>query len=247
MHYYVLTLFPEMITNACGESILGRASQKGLISVEAINIRDYSTDKHNRVDDYPYGGGAGMVMQPMPVYDAWKDLTERIGKKPRVLFMTPQGKPFSQKLAEEYAKEEDLIFLCGHYEGIDQRVLDLIVTDEVSAGDFVLTGGELPAMMMIDCISRLVPGVLNNEASAQDESFEGNLLEYPQYTKPAVWRDRAVPDVLLSGHHANVEKWRREQMIIRTADKRPDMIEKADLTDKEKKFLEEYLKSKNEI
>ena len=137
MHYYVLTLFPEMITNACGESILGRASQKGLISVEAINIRDYSTNKHNRVDDYPYGGGAGMVMQPMPVYDAWKDLTERIGKKPRVLFMTPQGKPFSQKLAEEYAKEEDLIFLCGHYEGIDQRVLDLIVTDEVSAGDFV--------------------------------------------------------------------------------------------------------------
>ena len=150
MHYYVLTLFPEMITNACGESILGRASQKGLISVEAINIRDYSTNKHNRVDDYPYGGGAGMVMQPMPVYDAWKDLTERIGKKPRVLFMTPQGKTFSQKLAEEYAKEEDLIFLCGHYEGIDQRVLDLIVTDEVSAGDFVLTGGELPAMMMID-------------------------------------------------------------------------------------------------
>ena len=164
MHYYVLTLFPEMITNACGESILGRASQKGLISVEAINIRDYSTNKHNRVDDYPYGGGAGMVMQPMPVYDAWKDLTERIGKKPRVLFMTPQGKPFSQKLAEEYAKEEDLIFLCGHYEGIDQRVLDLIVTDEVSAGDFVLTGGELPAMMMIDCISRLVPGV-------QDQKF----------------------------------------------------------------------------
>ena len=187
MHYYVLTLFPEMITNACGESILGRASQKGLISVEAINIRDYSTNKHNRVDDYPYGGGAGMVMQPMPVYDAWKDLTERIGKKPRVLFMTPQGKPFSQKLAEEYAKEEDLIFLCGHYEGIDQRVLDLIVTDEVSAGDFVLTGGELPAMMMIDCISRLVPGVLNNEASAQDESFEGNLLEYPQYTRPEVF------------------------------------------------------------
>ena len=142
MHYYVLTLFPEMIPNACGESSLGRASQTGLISVEAINIRDYSTNKHNRVDDYPYGGGAGMVMQPMPVYDAWKDLTERIGKKPRVLFMTPQGKPFSQKLAEEYAKEEDLIFLCGHYEGIDQRVLDLIVTDEVSAGDFVLTGGD---------------------------------------------------------------------------------------------------------
>mgnify|MGYP000778983774 CR=1 FL=1 len=156
--------------------------------------------------------------------DAWKDLTERIGKKPRVLFMTPQGKPFSQKLAEEYAKEEDLIFLCGHYEGIDQRVLDLIVTDEVSAGDFVLTGGELPAMMMIDCISRLVPGVLNNEASAQDESFEGNLLEYPQYTRPEVFMGESVPPVLLSGHHGNIDKWRREQSILRTAKKRPDLL-----------------------
>lgn len=239
MHYYVLTLFPEMIANGCNESILGRASQKGLISVEAINIRDYSANRHNRVDDYPYGGGAGMVMQPMPVYDAWKDLTDRIGKKPRVLFMTPQGKPFSQKLAEEYAKEEDLIFLCGHYEGIDQRVLDRIVTDEVSAGDFVLTGGELPAMMMIDCISRLIPGVLNNEASAQDESFEGNLLEYPQYTRPEVFMGEPVPPVLLSGHHANIEKWRREQSILRTAQKRPDLLEKAVLTKKEEQWLKE--------
>ena len=244
MHYYVLTLFPEMITNACSESILGRAAQKGLISVEAINIRDYSTNKHNRVDDYPYGGGAGMVMQPMPVYDAWKDLTERIGKKPRVLFMTPQGKPFSQKLAEEYAKEEDLIFLCGHYEGIDQRVLDRIVTDEVSAGDFVLTGGELPAMMMIDCISRLVPGVLNNEASAQDESFEGNLLEYPQYTRPEVFMGEAVPPVLLSGHHGNIDKWRREQSILRTAQKRPDLLVNANLTNKEQQWLKEQLHNK---
>lgn len=244
MHYYVLTLFPEMITNACSESILGRAAQKGLISVEAINIRDYSTNKHNRVDDYPYGGGAGMVMQPMPVYDAWKDLTERIGKKPRVLFMTPQGKPFSQKLAEEYAKEEDLIFLCGHYEGIDQRVLDRIVTDEVSAGDFVLTGGELPAMMMIDCISRLVPGVLNNEASAQDESFEGNLLEYPQYTRPEVFMGEAVPPVLLSGHHGNIDKWRREQSILRTAQKRPDLLVNANLTNKEQQWLREQLHNK---
>ncbi len=243
MHYYVLTLFPEMITNVCGESILGRASQKGLISVEAINIRDYSTNKHNRVDDYPYGGGAGMVMQPMPVYDAWKDLTDRIGKKTRVLFMTPQGKPFSQKLAEEYAKEEDLIFLCGHYEGIDQRVLDRIVTDEVSAGDFVLTGGELPAMMMIDCISRLVPGVLNNEASAQDESFEGNLLEYPQYTRPEVFMGEAVPPVLLSGHHGNIDKWRREQSLLRTAAKRPDLLENAELTPKEQQWLKEQLRS----
>ena len=244
MHYYVLTLFPEMITNACSESILGRAAQKGLISVEAINIRDYSTNKHNRVDDYPYGGGAGMVMQPMPVYDAWKDLTERIGKKPRVLFMTPQGKPFSQKLAEEYAKEEDLIFLCGHYEGIDQRVLDRIVTDEVSAGDFVLTGGELPAMMMIDCISRLVPGVLNNEASAQDESFEGNLLEYPQYTRPEIFMGEVVPPVLLSGHHGNIDKWRREQSILRTAQKRPDLLVNANLTNKEQQWLKEQLHNK---
>ena len=237
MRYYVLTLFPEMVENGCSESILGRASQKGLISVEAINIRDYSANKHNRVDDYPYGGGAGMVMQPMPVYDAWKALTERIGKKPRVLFMTPQGKPFSQKLAQEYAKEEDLIFLCGHYEGIDQRVLDLIVTDEVSAGDFVLTGGELPAMMMIDCISRLVPGVLNNEASAQDESFEGNLLEYPQYTRPENFMGMQVPQVLLSGHHGNIEKWRREQSIIKTAQKRPDLLKEAVLTKKEEQWL----------
>ena len=177
--------------------------------------------------------------------DAWKDLTERIGKKPRVLFMTPQGKPFSQKLAEEYAKEEDLIFLCGHYEGIDQRVLDLIVTDEVSAGDFVLTGGELPAMMMIDCISRLVPGVLNNEASAQDESFEGNLLEYPQYTRPEVFMGESVPPVLLSGHHGNIDKWRREQSILRTAKKRPDLLKNAELTQKEKNWLREQLIKKN--
>ena len=160
-------------------------------------------------------------------------------------FMTPQGKPFSQKLAEEYAKEEDLIFLCGHYEGIDQRVLDLIVTDEVSAGDFVLTGGELPAMMMIDCISRLVPGVLNNEASAQDESFEGNLLEYPQYTRPEVFMGESVPPVLLSGHHGNIDKWRREQSILRTAKKRPDLLKNAELTQKEKNWLREQLIKKN--
>lgn len=244
MHYYVLTLFPDMIMNGCQTSILGRAMEKQLISVEAVNIRDYSANKHNRVDDYPYGGGAGMVMQPMPVYDAWNALTERIQKKPRVLFMTPQGKPFTQKLAEEYAKEEDLIFLCGHYEGIDQRVLDRIVTDEVSAGDFVLTGGELPAMMMIDCISRLIPGVLSNEASAEDESFAGNLLEYPQYTRPEVFMGEPVPPVLLSGHHANIEAWRRQQSILRTAEKRPDLLARAELTKKEQQWLKDFFSAK---
>jgi len=179
-------------------------------------------------------------MQPMPVYEAWKSLTDRIGKKPRVIFMTPQGRAFNQKVAEELAKEEDLIFLCGHYEGIDERVLEMIVTDEMSAGDFVLTGGELPAMMMIDCISRLVPGVLNNNMSAEDESFSGNLLEYPQYTRPEVLMGKKVPDVLLSGHHGNVDKWRRQQSILRTQAKRPDLLEKAELTKKEKVWLEEY-------
>ena len=226
MKVKILTIFPELFPGFLGTSLTGKALDEGKWSLETVNIRDYAFDKHGSVDDTPSGGGAGMVMQPMPVYDAWKDLTERIGKKPRVLFMTPQGKPFSQKLAEEYAKEEDLIFLCGHYEGIDQRVLDLIVTDEVSAGDFVLTGGELPAMMMIDCISRLVPGVLNNEASAQDESFEGNLLEYPQYTRPEIFLGKKVPDVLLSGHHENIKKWRNQVSLQITKNKRPDLLKK---------------------
>ena len=245
MRIDIMTLFPATVDAVLHESIIGRAAKKGIVEINCVQIRDFTENRQCQVDDYPYGGGAGMVMQPMPVYDAWKDLTERIGKKPRVLFMTPQGKPFSQKLAEEYAKEEDLIFLCGHYEGIDQRVLDLIVTDEVSAGDFVLTGGELPAMMMIDCISRLVPGVLNNEASAQDESFEGNLLEYPQYTRPEVFMGESVPPVLLSGHHGNIDKWRREQSILRTAKKRPDLLKNAELTQKEKNWLREQLIKKN--
>ena len=222
-------------------SILGRAAKQGLISIEAVNIRDYSGDKHNRVDDYPYGGGAGMVMRPQPVYEAWKALTEKIGKKPRLLFMSPQGRTFTQEVAKELAKEEDLVFLCGHYEGIDQRVLDLIVTDEISAGDFVLTGGELPAMMMIDCISRLVPGVLSNAASAEEESFSDGLLEYPQYTRPEVFLGEPVPEVLLSGHHARVEAWRREQSLLLTKKKRPDLLAKAEedglLTEKEKIWL----------
>ncbi len=223
-------------------SIIGRAQSKGLLSVEAINIRDFAENKHNRVDDYTYGGGAGMLMQAGPVYGAYQSVVEKAKSKPRVIYLSPQGQTFSQAMAEEFAKEEELIFLCGHYEGIDERVLEEIVTDYVSIGDYVLTGGELPAMVMIDAISRLIPGVLHNDISAEFESFQDNLLEYPQYTRPEEWHGKKVPEILLSGHHANVEKWRREQSIIRTAERRPDLLEKANLTQKEKEFVKKYLK-----
>ena len=215
-------------------SIIGRAIKNELLSIEAINIRDYAFNKHNSVDDYPYGGGAGMLMQAEPVYQCYKALEDRIGKRPRVVYLSPQGQTFNQKMAEEFAKEEELVFLCGHYEGIDERVLEEIVTDYVSIGDYVLTGGELPAMIMVDAISRLVPGVLHNDVSAEFESFQDNLLEYPQYSRPETWHDKKVPEVLMSGHHANIEKWRREQSVIRTAKNRPDLLEKAELTDKER-------------
>ena len=233
MNYHVLTLFPEMIENGMNTSITGRAITKGLLSLEAINIRDFAFNKHQKVDDYPYGGGAGMLMQAEPVYLSYESIAERIGRKPRVIFLTPQGKTFNQDMAKEFALEEDLVFLCGHYEGIDERVLEEIVTDYVSIGDYVLTGGELPAMVMMDSISRMVPGVLNNQESGETESFSGNLLEHPQYSRPEEWHGKKVPEVLLSGHHANVDKWRREQSIIRTAKWRPDLLPKADLTNKE--------------
>ena len=233
MNYHVLTLFPEMIENGMNTSITGRAITKGLLSLEAINIRDFAFNKHQKVDDYPYGGGAGMLMQAEPVYLSYESIAERIGRKPRVIFLTPQGKTFNQDMAKEFALEEDLVFLCGHYEGIDERVLEEIVTDYVSIGDYVLTGGELPAMVMMDSISRMVPGVLNNQESGETESFSGNLLEYPQYSRPEEWHGKKVPEVLLSGHHADVDKWRREQSIIRTAKWRPDLLPKADLTNKE--------------
>lgn len=242
MNFHVLTLFPEMIMNGLETSILGRAAAKGIVTFEAVNIRDYTLERHGKVDDYPYGGGAGMVMQAEPIYRAYEALVEKIGKKPRVIYMTPQGKTFNQNIAEDFAKEEDLVFLCGHYEGVDERVLEMIATDYLSAGDYVLTGGELPAMMMIDCISRLVPGVLNNNVSAEFETFHDNLLEYPQYTRPEVFMGKKVPDILLSGHHANVEKWRREQSIIRTLKNRPELLEDAVLSKKEQKFLDELLR-----
>ena len=283
MNFHILTLFPEMVMNGLNTSIIGRAVNAGLLSIEAVNIRDYAFNKHQSVDDYPYGGGAGMLMQAEPVYLAWKAVEEKIQarrslpaesdaalteqpempsqpgasdqqgvldqseaamrpepseKRTRVVYLSPQGDVFNQKMAEEFAQEEDLILLCGHYEGIDERVLEEVVTDYVSIGDYVLTGGELPAMVMVDAISRLVPGVLHNDVSAEFESFQDNLLEYPQYSRPEEWHGKKVPPVLLSGHHANIEKWRREQSILRTRERRPDLLEKCELTEKEKKWLE---------
>ena len=241
MQFYIMTLFPEMVMQGLSTSIIGRAVNKGLLSIEAVNIRDYAFNKHSSVDDYPYGGGAGMLMQAEPVYQCYRALEEKMNKKPRVVYLSPQGKTFNQTMAEEFAQEEELVFLCGHYEGIDERVLEEIVTDYVSICDYVLTGGELPAIIMVDAISRLVPGVLHNDVSAEFESFQDNLLEYPQYSRPEMWHDKKVPEVLMSGHHANIEKWRREQSVIRTARNRPDLLEKAELTEKEREIAEKIL------
>lgn len=248
MNFHILTLFPEMVMQGLHTSILGRAVEREYISIEAVNIRDYTIDKHGKVDDYTYGGGAGMLMQAQPVYDAYMAVRKKIALRhdrsedvcgriisgqedgtyhqdTRVIYVTPQGKTFHQALAQELAGEEDLIFLCGHYEGIDERVLQEIVTDEISIGDYVLTGGELPAMVMIDAIARLVPGVLHNTDSAVTESFGDGLLEYPQYSRPEIWHDKAVPPVLLSGDHAKVAAWRMEQAVLRTKERRPDLYE----------------------
>ena len=230
MNFHVLTLFPDMIIQGLNTSVVGRALKAGTIRLEAVNIRDYTLDKHGKVDDYPYGGGAGMLMQAQPVYDAFcavrKSIYERRGEVPvRVVYLTPCGKTFHQDMARELAKEEDLILLCGHYEGIDERVLEEIVTDEVSIGDYVLTGGELPAMVLVDTVSRMVPGVLGNQVSGESESFCKNLLEYPQYSRPEVWRDKRVPEILLSGDHAKVEEWRLEQSLERTSARRPELYE----------------------
>lgn len=235
--FFVLTLFPEMIQQTLSHSIMGRAQKEGHISVEAINIRDYTLNKQKHVDDYPYGGGAGMVMQAQPIYDAYQSIAEK-AQGARVVYMTPQGRPFTQRIAEELSKEENLVFLCGHYEGIDERIIEEIVTDEISLGDFVLTGGELAAITIIDAVSRLVPGVLGKEDSFADESFSDGLLEYPQYTRPPVFHGKEVPEILLSGHHANIAKWRREQSLVRTVKKRPDLLETAELTAKERQFVE---------
>lgn len=233
MNFHILTLFPDMVMQGLNTSIIGKAVEKGLLSIEAVNIRDYTENKHGKVDDYPYGGGAGMLMQAQPVYDAWKAVADRAAgaengekKRIRTIYVTPQGPTFTQTMAKELAQEEELIFLCGHYEGIDERVLEEVVTDYVSIGDYVLTGGELPAMVMIDAISRMVPGVLNNEVSGVTESFEGDLLEYPQYSRPEEWMGKKVPQVLLSGNEKKIREWRRESAEQRTKERRPDLYEK---------------------
>lgn len=237
MNFHILTLFPDMVMQGLATSIIGRAAEKGLLSIEAVNIRDYTKDRHKKVDDYPYGGGAGMLMQAQPVFDAWKAVADRIGYRPRTIYLTPQGATFTQTMAKGFAGEEELVLLCGHYEGIDERVLEEIVTDYISIGDYVLTGGELAAMVMVDAISRMVPGVLTNDESGATESFEDNLLEYPQYSRPEEWMGKKVPPILLSGNHQKVDEWRREQSILRTAERRPDLLEKAQLTQKERGMI----------
>ena len=238
MRFDCLTLFPDMIKNVLNESITGRAVKNNIIDINYINIRDFADNKHNSVDDEPYGGGGGMVMQPGPIYRAYQSVTENLSYKPKVIYMSPQGKVFNQELAKELVKEEHLIFLCGHYEGVDERIIEEIVDYEISIGDYVLTGGEIPAMAVIDSISRLIPGVLSSSDSYTNESHYSGLLEYPQYIRPIEFMGRRVPDVLLSGHHANIEKWRREKSIERTLYKRPDMIDKAELSQEDQNFLE---------
>ena len=228
MNFHVMTLFPELIEKGMNTGVLYRAMDRGILSLHTYNIRDYVADRHKRVDDYTYGGGAGMLIQAEHVYQTYLDVMRRIGegRKVRVIYTTPQGSVFTQQKAEELSKEEDLIFLCGHYEGIDERVLEEIVSDNLSIGDYILTGGELASLVMMDAVSRLIPGVLNNDESAMTESFSEGRLEYPQYTRPEEWHGKKVPEVLLSGHHANVEKWRLEQSIERTRERRPDLYEK---------------------
>ena len=245
MRIDILTLFPEMCRAVFNESILGRAIAAGIIEVNARNIRDYTTDKHNRVDDSPYGGGMGMLMQAQPIYDCFASLCDSLGKRPHLIYMSPQGKVLTQQKAKELSAMENIAILCGHYEGVDERVLEEIVDEEISIGDYVLTGGELPALVLTDCISRMVEGVLPNEEAFSLESHFSSLLEYPQYTKPAVWHDKEVPPVLVSGHHANIERWRREQSLERTYLRRPDMLQSADLTKNDRMFLE-ILRKKTE-
>ncbi|MCG7382589.1 tRNA (guanosine(37)-N1)-methyltransferase TrmD [Paenibacillus sp. ACRRY] len=246
MRVDVLTLFPEMFEGVFGTSILGKAQTKGLVSLNAVNFRNYATNKHNTVDDTPYGGGGGMVLKPDPIFAAVEDVLEKRSeesavlstKPPRIILMCPQGETFTQKKAEELVQEDHLIFICGHYEGYDERIREFLVTDELSIGDYVLTGGELPAMVAIDSVARLIPGVLGNETSAVTDSFSTGLLEYPHYTRPPEFRGMKVPDVLLSGHHLNIDAWRREQSLIRTLERRPDMLDTAELTEKERVWLD---------
>ena len=238
MLFQILTTFPGIIEAAAGESIIGKARQKGLIDVEAVNLRDFTADKHRTTDDSPFGGGPGMVMKPEPVFDAVESLVSRRPGKARIMLMTPQGRRFDQSMAEELVRESHIIMICGRYEGIDERVREFLVTDEVSIGDYVLTGGELPALVVMDAVARLVPGVLGDESSPESETFSSGLLEYPQYTRPAEFRQYKVPEVLLSGNHEEIRKWRRAQSLERTLKKRPDLLESASLTKEDRRILE---------
>ena len=238
MRIDILTLFPEMCESVLSESIIGRARENGFVEINCVNIRDYTLDKHGRVDDAPYGGGTGMIMQTQPIYDCFQALCENLGKRPKLIYMSPQGKVLDQQKVKELSEEQNIAILCGHYEGVDQRVIDEIVDEEISIGDYVLTGGELPALILADSISRMLPGVLANDDAFQQESHYSHLLEYPQYTRPVEWRGREVPQVLLSGHHANIDKWRRQQSLERTYERRPDMLQLADIDKNDRKFLD---------
>ncbi|MCI2048421.1 MAG: tRNA (guanosine(37)-N1)-methyltransferase TrmD [Lachnospiraceae bacterium] len=223
MNFHILTLFPDMVVDALNTGILGKAVAKGIIGLDGVDIRDFSHNRHRKVDDYTYGGGAGLLMQAQPIYEAVQSVQERLPKKARVIYMTPQGRVFTQEMASGFSREDDLILLCGHYEGIDERVLEECATDFVSIGDYVLSGGEIPAMVLVDTVSRLVPGVLHNEVSAETDSFQNGLLEYPQYSRPEEWHGRQVPQVLLSGDHAKVDEWRLAESLERTRERRPDL------------------------
>lgn len=241
MRIDLLTLFPEMCERVMAESILGRARQKGILDIRCHQIREYTTNKQNQVDDYPYGGGLGMVMNAQPIADCFRAVCKESGERPHLIYMSPQGAVLTQRRALELSRLPHICVLCGHYEGVDERVLDALVDEQISIGDYVLTGGELPALVLIDCVSRLVPGVLSDEGCFTEESHFAGLLEYPQYTRPAEWEGRAVPEVLLSGHHKNIEAWRRRQAIERTARRRPDMLERAALTDAERAWAAQLL------
>ncbi len=240
----VLTLFPEMFEGVLDQSIIGRAKKSGIIELNYINIRDFANNKHNRVDDYPYGGGLGMVMQAQPIFDAYNHICKGLDYKPYTIYMSPQGRTFRQSTAKRLAKKEHIIILCGHYEGVDQRILDEIVDCEISVGDYVLTGGEIAAMAVIDATARLIPGVLSDEICFSEESHFDGLLEYPQYTRPAIWNGKEVPEVLQSGNHKLIEKWKREKSIENTYKKRKGMLNRAKLSDKEKEFVKNLEKRK---
>ncbi|MEN2776909.1 tRNA (guanosine(37)-N1)-methyltransferase TrmD [Acetivibrio clariflavus] len=242
MRFDVLTLFPEVINAVLKESIIGRAQEKGIIEINAVNIRDFSKNKHKKADDYPYGGGGGMIMTAQPIYDAYLSIVKDLDYKPKVIYLSPQGRVLTQEVVKELSGEKHLVLLCGHYEGIDERIIEEIVDEEVSIGDYVLTGGELPAMVLIDSVSRLIPGVLSTEESYSNESHYNGLLEYPQYTRPVEFNGRKVPDILLSGHHANITRWRRKEAIKRTYLKRPDLFEKFEPNEEDKELIKELLK-----